>query len=413
MDRRVVITGMGVVSPLGCDLETFWRRLLACAGGVAPIDRFDASGFGVRIAAQVRGFDPDRFVPPREQRRMDRYCWYALAAARLALEDSGVDLGGLDPARAGVAISSGVGGLETLEEQARVLAGKGARRISPFTVPAMIVNMGAGLVAIEHNLQGPCYAVVTACATALHSIGFAARAVRDGLCDLMVAGGAEACITPLGVGSFAAMRALSARNDDPGRASRPFDRDRDGFVIGEGAGVVVLESLGRAVARGARIHAEVAGFGMTCDAFHMTAPREDGAGAGRAMLMAMEEARLAPADIGYINAHGTSTPLNDKIETLAIKRALGAEQARRVPVSSSKSMTGHMLGAAGGVETVVCALALQRGVIPPTANYETADPDCDLDYVPNTPREAVIGACLNNSFGFGGHNGCLALKRFA
>ncbi|MDD5704434.1 MAG: beta-ketoacyl-ACP synthase II [Kiritimatiellae bacterium] len=411
MQKRVVITGMGVVSPLGCDLETLWSRLLSATSGVVPLDRFDAAEYSTRIAAQVRDFDLNSFIPPKEQRRMDRYCWYALAAARMAVRDAGIDLSRYAPARSGAAISSGVGGLETLSEQARVIAEKGPRRVSPFTVPAMIVNMGAGLVAIEHNLQGPNYAVVTACASALHSIGLAARSIRDGECDVMVAGGAEACITPLGVASFASMRALSSRNDDPAHASRPFDKERDGFIMGEGAGIVVLEALDQAVARGARIYGEVAGFGMTADAFHMTAPRDDGDGAKRAMQQAMAEARLNPSDVDYINAHGTSTPLNDKIETLAIKGALGPEHAKRVMISSSKSMTGHMLGAAGGIETIVCALAMHRGVVPPTANYTTPDPDCDLDYVPNTAREATVRACLNNSLGFGGHNGCLALKR--
>ncbi len=411
MQRRVAITGLGVVSPLGCDLESLWSRLLAGSSGVCRIDRFDTADFGVKIAAQVRDFDPSAFVAPKEKRRMDRFCWYALAAAQMAVRDAGIDLSRHAPDRGGVAISSGVGGLETLAEQSRILSEKGPRRVSAFTVPSMITNMGAGLVAIAHNLQGPNFAVVTACASGLHSIGLAARSIRYGECDIMVAGGAEACITPLGVASFAAMRAISARNEDPEHASRPFDRERDGFVIGEGAGIVLLEAYEQAVARGARIYAEVAGFGMTGDAYHMTAPRDDGDGAMRAMRMAMKDASLNPADIDYINAHGTSTPLNDKIETIAIKNALGEDHARRVMISSSKSMTGHMLGAAGGIETIVCSLALQRGTVPPTANYTTPDPDCDLDYVPNTPRPAPLRACLNNSLGFGGHNACLALKR--
>jgi 3-oxoacyl-[acyl-carrier-protein] synthase II len=290
---------------------------------------------------------------------------------------------------------------------------KGPRRVSPFTIPAMIPNISAGLIAIEHHLLGPNYAPVTACASGLHSIGLAARSIRHGECDIMVAGGAEACVAPLALAGFTAMHALSTRNDAPTAASRPFDRGRDGFVIAEGAGIVVLESLEHALARGARIHAEVAGFGMTADAFHMTAPRDDGDGARRAMALAMADARLAPADIDYINAHGTSTPLNDKIETLAIKGALGAEHARRVMVSSTKSMTGHMLGAAGGFETIACVLAMQHGVVPPTINYDDPDPDCDLDYVPNTARTATIRACLNNSLGFGGHNACIALKALA
>lgn len=275
----------------------------------------------------------------------------------------------------------------------------------------MIVNMGAGLVAIQHNLQGPNFAVITACATGLHSIGLAARSIRDGECDVMIAGGAEACITPLGLGSFASMRAISTRNDDPAGASRPFDRERDGFVMGEGSGILFLEDYEHAKTRGANIYAEVAGFGMTCDAYHMTAPREDGEGAMRAMLKALEHAGLNVEDVNYINAHGTSTPLNDKVETMAIKRAFGPERAGRLMISSTKSMTGHMLGAAGGIESIVCALAVKHGVVPPTINYSTPDPECDLDYVPNQPREASLAVCLNNSLGFGGHNGCLAFKR--
>ncbi len=411
MQRRVVITGMGVVSPLGCDLDGFWQGLIGGTSGVTLLDRFDASAFTTRIAAQVKDFDADRFVPPKEQRRMDRNCRYALAASRMAVEDAGIDLAKLPPERGGVAIGSGVGGLETLEDQAEVLRTKGPRRLSPFTVPSMIVNMGAGLVAIQHNLQGPNFAVITACATGLHSIGLAARSIRDGECDVMIAGGAEACITPLGLGSFASMRAISTRNDDPAGASRPFDRERDGFVMGEGSGILFLEDYEHAKTRGANIYAEVAGFGMTCDAYHMTAPREDGEGAMRAMLKALEHAGLNVEDVNYINAHGTSTPLNDKVETMAIKRAFGPERAGRLMISSTKSMTGHMLGAAGGIESIVCALAVKHGVVPPTINYSTPDPECDLDYVPNQPREASLAVCLNNSLGFGGHNGCLAFKR--
>jgi 3-oxoacyl-[acyl-carrier-protein] synthase II len=409
--RSVVITGLGAVSPLGCDLRVLWDRLIGGVSGIGTIDRFDTSDFPVRIAAQVRDFQVDAFIPPKEQRRMDRYCHYGIAAAKMAVQDAGLDLGKANPERCGVAIGSGVGGIESLEEQAGVLAGKGPRRVSPFCVPEMITNMASGLVAIDLDLRGPNYAVVTACASALHSIGFAMRSIRAGECDVMIAGGAEAPLTPLSLAAFAAMKALSGRSDDPAHASRPFDRDRDGFVAGEGAGVVLLESAEHAARRGARVYCELAGFGMTCDAFHITAPRDDGDGARRAMLDAMRDARLAASDIDYINAHGTSTPLNDKIETLAIKRAFGEGDARRVMVSSSKSMTGHLLGAAGGIESVVCALALRHGVVPPTINYTTPDPDCDLDYVPNTARPVPLRACLNNSFGFGGHNACLAFRR--
>ncbi|MGI6099371.1 MAG: beta-ketoacyl-ACP synthase II [Lentisphaerae bacterium] len=413
MTRRVVITGMGAISPLGCQLGAIWQRLTAGTSGISLIDRFDTADYGVKIAGQVLEFDVNAFIPPKEQRRIDRYSWYALAAAKLAVQDSGIDFAREDPMRGGCVVSAGIGGLETLGEQVKTLMEKGPRRVSPFTIPAMIPNISAGLIAIEHHLLGPNYAPVTACASGLHSIGLAARSIRHGECDIMVAGGAEACVAPLALAGFTAMHALSTRNDAPTAASRPFDRGRDGFVIAEGAGIVVLESLEHALARGARIHAEVAGFGMTADAFHMTAPRDDGDGARRAMALAMADARLAPADIDYINAHGTSTPLNDKIETLAIKGALGAEHARRVMVSSTKSMTGHMLGAAGGFETIACVLAMQHGVVPPTINYDDPDPDCDLDYVPNTARTATIRACLNNSLGFGGHNACIALKALA
>ncbi len=411
MKNRIVITGMGAVSPLGSTLQDNWANLVAGTNGIGPISRFDTTDYPVKIAGEVRDFDVDAFIPRKEQRRIDRYGWYAIAAARMAAADSGLDFAALDPTRGGCTVSSGIGGLETLSEQARTLLERGPRRISPFTIPAMIPNISAGLIAIEHNLQGPNFAPVTACASGLHSIGLAARAIAYGEADVMLAGGAEACITQLAVAGFAVMQALSARNDDPATASRPFDAERDGFVLSEGGAVVVLESLEHARARGARIYAEVAGFGMTADAFHMTAPREDGDGGRRAMELAMQDGGLTPADIDYINAHGTSTPLNDKTETLAIKGALGEAEAQRVMVSSSKSMTGHLLGAAGGYETIVCALALCHGIVPPTINLTTPDPACDLDYVPGTARTATVRACLNNSLGFGGHNACLALKK--
>jgi 3-oxoacyl-[acyl-carrier-protein] synthase II len=410
LKKRIVITGLGAVSPLGSEIETIWTRLLAGTPGISRIDRFDTTDYAVKIAGHVRDFDVNAFIPPKEQRRIDRYCWYALAAARMAVKDSGIDFSRENPERCGCIASSGIGGLETLSEQSRNLIEKGPRRVSAFTIPAMIPNMSAGLIAIEHNLQGPNFAPVTACASGLHSIGLAARSIDYGECDIMIAGGSEACIAPLAVAGFAGMHALSTRNDTPETASRPFDRERDGFVMGEGAGIVVLESYEHAVARGARIYAEVAGFGMTADAFHMTAPREDGNGGMRAMKLAMADGCLNPSDIDYINAHGTSTPLNDKIETLAIKGALGEADARRVAISSTKSMTGHLLGAAGSFETIVCALAIRHGMIPPTLNYTTPDPECDLDYVPNTARQTPVRTCLNNSLGFGGHNGCLALK---
>ncbi len=409
--RRVVITGMGVVSPLGSDLEGVWKRLTSGYSGARLISRFDASNMSARIACEVIEFDVDAFIAKKEQRRMDPFCHYAIAAAKMAVKDSGLNLDQVDLLRAGCTVSSGIGGLQTLEAQHTILRGKGPDRCSPFMIPQMIINMCSGLIAIDMKLKGPNFGVVSACATAAHSIGEAMKVIERGDADVMLAGGTEATICPLGISGFCAMRALSTRNDDPTKASRPFDKDRDGFVMGEGAGVVVLEDLEHARKRGARIWCEVAGFGMTCDANHITAPAEGGEGAARAMVMAMKSAGIGPEGIDYINAHGTSTELNDKFETAAIKAALGEERARKVMVSSSKSMTGHLLGAAAGMETVVCALSIAKGAVTPTINYTTPDPECDLDYVPNTPREFKIRACLNNSLGFGGHNASLCLKR--
>jgi 3-oxoacyl-[acyl-carrier-protein] synthase II len=411
--RRVVITGVGIVSPVGCGVVAFWEALCAGRGGIGPITAFDASEMASRIAGEVNGFDPDAYVPKKDQRRMDKFSLYALGAAQMALTDSGLDLAAEDHERIGVVIGSGIGGLQTLEAQHSVLRDKGPGRCSPFMIPQMISNIAGGLVAIRHGLKGPNYAVVSACASAAHSLGDALRLIQRGDADVMVSGGTEAAVSPLGVAGFCAMRALSTRNDDPAHASRPFDRDRDGFVIADGAGVLVIEELERAKARGASIYAELAGYGATCDAYHMTAPAEDGNGAARAMRIAMEHAGLTPDDIDYVNAHGTSTVLNDTIETSAVKQALGDDRARRIAVSSTKSMTGHLLGAAAGLETAACALALRDGIVPPTINHENPDPACDLDYVPNTARELPIRACLNNSLGFGGHNACLCLKRYA
>ena len=413
--EKVVVTGLGVVSPLGCTLDSFWSRLSAGESGIGRITRFDTAGLPVNVGAEVRDFNADDFIDPKEQRRMDPFCRYAMAASKMAVADSGIDFDACDRNRCGVAIGSGVGGLGTIYDNSVTLAEKGPRRVSPFTVPMLIANMGAGMVAIDLQLFGPNFTAVTACASAVHTIGFAARSIQFGDADVMVAGGAEAPITPIAIAAFGNMKALAAWPDDrdASQASRPFDKERCGFVAGEGAGIVVLESETHAKKRGARIYAELAGFGMTCDAHHITAPREDGDGARRAMVLAMEAAGLNPSDIDYINAHGTSTPMNDRIETLAIKRALGETDARRVAISSTKSMTGHLLGAAGGIETVACALAMKNGLIPPTINYTTPDPDCDLDYVPNKAREAKIDACLNNAFGFGGHNACVALKKYA
>jgi 3-oxoacyl-[acyl-carrier-protein] synthase II len=398
-----------VVSPLGCDLGVFWQRLCSGYSGIRRITHFDASAMAAQIAAEVIEFEIDKFISKKEQRRMDPFCHYAVAASKLAMVDSGLTMSAEDPTRVGCMIGSGIGGLQTLEEQHSILLSRGPDRCSPFMIPQMIVNMAAGLVAIEHGLKGPNYCVVSACASGAHSIGEAMRQIQRGDADAMVAGGTEATICPLGIAGFSAMRALSTRNDAPEKACRPFDANRDGFIMGEGAGVVVVEEYEHARKRGARIYCEMGGYGATCDANHITAPAEGGEGAARAMRNAIRDAGLNPESVDYVNAHGTSTPLNDKNETAAIKGALG-EQARKVMVSSTKSMTGHLLGAAGGLETVICALALQNGVVPPTMNYETPDPDCDLDYVPNAARNVKIRVALNNSLGFGGHNSSLLMK---
>ena len=408
--RRVVITGLGVVSPLGCEMSVFWDRLLKGVSGIRRITRFDASAMATQIAAEVVEFEIDKFIPKKEQRRMDPFCHYAVAAAKMAMQDSGLVMANEDANRAGCMIGSGVGGLITMEDQHSVLLNRGPDRSSPFMIPMMIVNMASGLVAIEHGLKGPNTCVVTACASGTHSIGDAMRAIQYNDADIMVAGGTEAVVCPLGIAGFSAMKAMSTRNDDPTHASRPFDKDRDGFVMGEGSGIVVLEEYEHAKKRGAKIYAEVAGCGATCDASHITAPAPGGEGAARAMKKAMDSAGVSPDMIDYVNAHGTSTPLNDKNETAAVKVALG-EQSKKVMVTSTKALTGHLLGAAGGLETVVCAMAIHTGVVPGTWNYTTPDPECDLDYVPNQARQFQIRACLNNSLGFGGHNASLLLKR--
>ncbi|MBP7830957.1 MAG: beta-ketoacyl-ACP synthase II [Kiritimatiellae bacterium] len=408
--RRVVVTGMGVVSPLGCDLQKFWERLLAGHSGIRRIQAFDPTAYTSQIAGEVIEFDPHPFVSRKDQRHMDPFCLYGVAAAKMAVADAGLQMDRVDGERAGVIIGSGIGGLQVCFEQSKVVVTRGPSRFSPFMIPQMITNILSGLVAIEFGMKGPNFCVVSACASATHSMGESLRIIQHGEADLVLSGGAEGSINELAVGGFCAMRALSTRNDDPAHASRPFDKDRDGFVIGEGAGVLVLEELEHARKRGAKIYCELAGYGRTCDAYHITAPDEAGQGAARGMRLAVEDAGLTPADIDYINAHGTSTPLNDKCETLAIKAALGEERARKVMISSTKSMTGHLLGAAGAVESIACALALKNGRIPPTINYTTPDPDCDLDYVPNQAREAKVRACLNNSLGFGGHNATLCFK---
>jgi 3-oxoacyl-[acyl-carrier-protein] synthase II len=409
--RRVVITGLGLVSPLGCELETVWARLLAGTSGVRAVRQFDASPYSSRIAAEVIEFDIDRFVDKKEARRMDPFCHFGMGAARLAVEDAGLKPESVDGDRAGVIVGSGIGGLHICQEQGMNFALVGPRKFSPFQIPQMIVDILAGMIAIEYGFRGPNFSITSACATAAHCIGESTRMIQHDEADLILAGGAEAAINDLGLGGFAKMRALSsARNDDPEKASRPFDAQRDGFVIGEGAAVVVLEEYNHAVARGARIYCEVAGYGRTADAYHITAPDSEGRGAARAISLAMKDAGVSPAEIDYINAHGTSTPLNDKGETLAIKTALGQEDAYRVAISSTKSMTGHLLGAAAGLETIVCALAMRDGIIPPTINYEFPDPDCDLNYTPNIARRMPVRVCLNNSLGFGGHNASLCLR---
>jgi 3-oxoacyl-[acyl-carrier-protein] synthase II len=410
-ERRVVITGLGVVTPLGCELEPFWQSLLAGKSGITAITRIDTTGLTCKIGGEVKGFHPEQFMPPKEVRRNDRFVQFSAVAAKLAVTDSHLDLSKHDPNRIGVLIGSGIGGMETIEDQATVLVTKGPQRVSPFMIPMLIINMASGYVSMLLNVKGPNLSVVSACATGTHAIGEAARAIVHGDADVMIAGGSEAAITRLGYAGFCSMKAMSTRNDAPEKASRPFDAERDGFVMGEGAGVVILESLEHAKHRGARVYCEVAGYGITGDAYHMSAPAPDGEGAARSMTMALKHARLNPDQIDYINAHGTSTPVGDKCETTAIKTVFGAH-ARKVAVSSTKSMTGHLLGAAGGIETAICALAIRDNVVPPTINYEHPDPECDLDYVPNTARQMKVTVCVNNSLGFGGHNATLVVKKF-
>jgi len=409
--RRVVITGVGVISPVGNDAQTFWASLLAGKSGIGPVTHFDASEFPTRIAGEVKDFDPSAFMDKKDVKRTDRFVQFAIAATKMALEDARLKIEEQDPERVGVYIGSGIGGLATWEDQHRVLLEKGPRRVSPFLIPMMIANMAAGQVSIHFGLKGPNSAPITACATGTHAIGDAFKIIQRGEADVMVAGGTEATIRPLAFAGFCAARAMSTRNDEPEKASRPFDKDRDGFVMGEGAGVLILEELEHAKRRGAPILAEVIGYGMSADAFHLTQPDPDGDGAKRAMLAAIRDAGIRPEEVDYINAHGTSTELNDKVETQAIKAAFG-EHAYKLAVSSTKSMTGHMLGAAGAVEAIATALALRDQILPPTINYETPDPACDLDYVPNEARRAPVRVALSNSFGFGGHNATIALKRY-
>jgi 3-oxoacyl-[acyl-carrier-protein] synthase II len=400
---------MGCISPLGNDVPSTWAALLAGKSGVGPITQFDTTGFETRFAAEVKGFDGEALLGRRQSRRMDRYTQFAVVATGQALEAAGLAVESADRDRIGVIIGSGIGGIGTLLHEHRRMIEQGPRRVSPFLVPMMLPDSAAAAIAIIHGLRGPNMAVVTACATGSNAIGEAAEIIRRGAADVMIAGGAEAAIVPVAMAGFNVMDAISRRNDDPERASRPFDRDRDGFVMGEGGAVVVLESEEHAQARGARVLAEVSGYASTDDAFHVSAPAENGAGAALCMRLALDDAGLQPGDIGYINAHGTSTRLNDASETAAIKTVFG-ERAYDTPVSSTKSMTGHLLGAAGALEALFCILALQDSVLPPTINYQTPDPDCDLDYVPNVKRPKHFRHALSNSFGFGGHNACLVLS---
>jgi 3-oxoacyl-[acyl-carrier-protein] synthase II len=411
-DRRVVVTGLGVVTPLGNDLNTFWQNLIAGQCGIDKITAFDAAAFATQIAGEVKNFDPTPAFPsPKEIRRTDRYAQFGIHAAWSALKDSGLELDKENLDEIGVFLGSGIGGLETTSEQLKVLFERGPGRLSPFMIPMLISNMASGLVSMYFNLRGPNFATCSACATANHAIGEAWRTIKMGDAQIMFAGGAEATIVPIGIGGFCAMRAMSTRNDDPKTASRPFDKDRDGFVMGEGAGVLVLEELEHAKKRGAKIYCEISGYGNTADAHHLTAPSPNGEGAARCMKMALRNGGLNPTDISYINAHGTSTPVGDACETQAIKTTFG-DHAKKLVVSSTKGATGHMLGAAGAVEMAACALALKHGIVPPTINLLEPDPECDLDYVPNTAREMTVNAIVNNSFGFGGHNSTIAAKKF-
>ena len=412
MDKtRVVITGLGAVTPVGNTAEEFWASLTQGKSGIGPITRFDTAGFPTRIAGEVKGFDALKYVDKKDDRKLDLYLKYALACAVMAVEDAGLDPTKEDGNRFGVLVGSGIGGISTLLDSHKVLLDKGPDRVSPFFIPMLIINMASGLISMRFGARGPNSSVVTACATGNHAIGDAMRIIQRGEADVMIAGGAEAIIIPLTIAGFCQMKAMSTRNDEPTRASRPFDADRDGFVCGEGGGLVVLETLEHALRRDARIYAEVVGYGMTGDAHHMTAPDPEGDGAARAMAAALRDAALDPSAVGYINAHGTSTPYNDKFESIAIKRVFG-EHAKRLPVSSTKSMTGHLLGAAGGIEAIATTLALHHGILPPTINYEKPDPDCDLDYVPNQARKQDVEVALSNAFGFGGTNATLAFRKY-
>jgi 3-oxoacyl-[acyl-carrier-protein] synthase II len=408
-ERRVVVTGLGAVTSIGHDVPSFWSGLIAGKIGVDRVTLFDPSAFACQIGAEVRNWDVNQLMDPKEARRNDRYTHFGFVAAKQAVADSGIDMAKEDGDRVGVIIGSGIGGMHTYETQLRILYERGPRKVSPFTIPSLIGNMCSGLVAIEYGARGPNFGMVSACATGTHSLGEAAHAIRRGDADVMFAGGSEAAITPFAYASFCSMKAMSTRNDQPRSASRPFDKNRDGFIMGEGAGILVLESHEHAKARGARIYCELAGYAATCDAYHITQPDPEGKGLSMAMRRALSSAGAAPESVDYINAHGTSTPYNDKFETLAIKKVFG-DHAYSVPVSSTKSMTGHLLGAAGGIESVVCVKAIEQGVVPPTMNLEEPDPDCDLDYVPNKARSLKVRTVLSNNLGFGGQNASVVFR---
>lgn len=411
LKRRVVVTGVGLVTPLGLGIDNVWQKILNGESGIAPITRFDASRHETKFAGEVKDFNAEEYMSHKEVKRVDLFIQYALAAAKIAVDDSGLDMTKEDAERVGVIVGTGLGGLPTLEKYHSILLERGPGRISPFFIPMLIANEAPGHISIQHGMKGPNLSIVTACATGTHSIGDATRVIQYGDADVMVAGGTEANLTPLTVGGFNAMKALSTRNDDPKRASRPFEKDRDGFVIAEGSGIVILEELEHALKRGAKIYAEIAGYGYNGDAYHITAPAPGGEGFIRCIRMALKDAGLSPDDVDHINAHGTSTDLNDQTETLAIK-AVFKEKAYKIPVSSTKSMVGHLLGAAGAVEAIFSVLAIRDNICPPTINYETPDPDCDLDYVPNKARSHATNVVLSNSFGFGGTNGTLIFRRF-
>lgn len=411
MEKRVVITGMGIISPLGIGVEKNWEAICQTKSGIGLITKFDTAEFASKIAGEVKGFNPEDYMDKKEVKKMDAFIQYALASGKMAIEDSQLKIDESNADRVGVLVGAGIGGLSTIEKYHSILLEKGPKKISPFFIPMLIVNLAPGQISIYFGARGPNSSVVTACATGNHSIGEAFRIIQRGDADAMIAGGAESVITPLAVGGFCSMKALSTRNDEPERASRPFEKDRDGFIISEGAGVLILEDLQHALKRGANIHAEIIGFGCNGDAYHISAPSPNGAGAAKCMEISMKDAGINYDEVDYINAHGTSTPLNDMSETMAMKNVF-KDHAKKVAVSSTKSMTGHLLGAAGGVEAIYSVLAIKHGVIPPTANYETPDPECDMDYVPNTPREAKVEVVMSNSFGFGGTNATLIFRKF-